>query len=255
MRRKILLLLIPMLLVGMLFPALRVSAAENGKLVISDGADLLTEDEEQSLRSVMEPILEYGCAGFCSVSSNPGSAPAYAESFYLRTFGKTDGVLFLIDMDNRKIYIYSGNRVYQTVTKTRAETITDNVYRYASKNQYYECAAEAFREIHTLLEGGRIAQPMKYASNALLALILAFLINFIIVRSVTKLKAPREKEILEGAKAYFNTAPGTAEFTHKTKRYDPIQTSSGGGGGGGFSGGGGGGGGGGFSGGGGGHSF
>ncbi len=256
MKKRILFFLSLFLVLFLLIPEVRVLADNTSKLVIEDDAELLSEEEEEKLRRVMKPILEYGCVGFKSIKRNNRSVSAFAEDWYLETFGKTDGVLFLIDMDNREIYIYSGNSVYRTITKSRADTITDNVYRYASRNQYYECAAEAYREIFTLLEGGRIAQPMKYISNALLALIIAFLINFIIVRNVTKLKAPKEKEILEGARVYFDASQGTAEFTHTTRKYDPIQTSSGGGsgrsGGGGFSGGGGGGG---FSGGGGGHKF
>ncbi len=236
---------------------LNVSADTDGRMEISDDADLLTAEEEQALLEVMKPVTEYGNIAFKSVpeGGNGSSAAYFAEKYYQKTFGLTDGAVFLIDMDNRKIYIYCQDAFYQTISSSRSETITDNVYKYASRGEYYECAAEAFREIHTLMEGGRIAQPMKYVSNAFLALILALLVNFIIVRSVSRLKAPRNKEILQSAKVYFEESEGTAVFTHQTKKYDPIQTSSGGGGG--RSGGGGGGfsGGGGHSGGGGGHSF
>ena len=78
MRKKILFLLLPVFLVILFSPALRVSADGAGRLVISDGADLLTEEEENSLQTVMEPILEYGCAGFCSVSTMP-AAPSNVE--------------------------------------------------------------------------------------------------------------------------------------------------------------------------------
>lgn len=226
-----------------------------GKTVISDDADLLSPEEETALLSVMEPITSYGNIAFASVpeKGNPGTADAYAERFYQNTFGLTDGGVFLVDMDNRKIYIYCQDFFYEIITTNRSETITDNIYKYASRGEYYECAAEAFREMNTLLEGGKIAQPMKYVSNGLLALILALLINFIIVRSVTKLRAPRQKDVLAASKAFFEGSEGTAVFTHTTRKYDPIQTSSGGGGG--RSGGGGGFSGGGHSGGGGGHSF
>ena len=248
--------LLTLILAALFFPV-RASADGSGRMVISDNADLLTDEEEAALLQVMEPITEYGNIAFASVpeKGNPGTADDYAESFYQNTFGLTDGGVFLVDMDNRKIYIYCQDFFYEIITTNRAETITDNTYKYASRGEYYECAAEAFREMNTLLEGGRIAQPMKYVSNGFLALIIAFLINFIIVRSATKLRAPTQSEMVENARVFFESSEGIAVFTHQTKRYDPVQTSSGGrsgGGGGVFSGGGGGGG---HSGGGGGHSF
>ena len=227
------------------------TAQAAGQPLISDDAELLTAEEEKALLSVMEPITAFGNIAFKTVSENSTSADSFAKSFYQSSFGLTDGAVFLIDMDNRKIYIYCQDAFYQTISSSRSETITDNVYKYASRGEYYECAAEAFREIYTLLEGGRIAQPMKYTSNAFLALILALMINFVIVRMVTRLRGPRQKEIVENANAYFEGGEGSAVFTRTTKRYDPIRTSGGGSGGGGHSGGGGGG----HSGGGGGHSF
>ena len=254
--KKIILPVIAVLLFligSFIFTAVPAHAEGSGRAVISDDADLLTDDEEAKLFDVMQPVTAYGNIAFKSVASgkNPTTADAFAKSYYQDTFGLTDGAVFLIDMDNRKIYIYCQDAFYQTITSSRSETITDNVYKYASRGEYYECAAEAFREINTLIEGGKIAQPMKYASNALLALILALLINFVVIRVVTRLKAPRYAEMYKNAKAYFEGSPGTAAFTHTTKKYDPIQTGGGGGrggGGGGFSGGG-------HSGGGGGHSF
>ena len=50
---------------------------------------------------------------------------------------------------------------------------------YASAGDYYQCAASAFDQAATLLKGGHIARPMKYINNALLALILAVLINYL----------------------------------------------------------------------------
>lgn len=89
----------------------------------------------------------------------------------------------MIDMDNRNIWIHSNGAIYRTITKSYADTITDNVYTYASAQDYYGCASEAYTQMATLLAGRRIAQPMKYISNALLALIIALLINYFVVRA------------------------------------------------------------------------
>ena len=231
----------------------------NYEVVIEDNADLLTDAEEQMLASDMIPLTEYGNIGFHSIDSNASSTSSYARSYYHAAFGTQSGTVFLVDMDNREIFIFSDGANYKVITKSKADVITDNVYRFASKGDYYGCASSAFEQMQTLLEGNRIAQPMKYVSNALLAIILGLLINFIVIASLSKLKRANYLKVLEAAQIGFNATPPVAEFINETKRYDPVSSDSGGssgGGGGGHSSGGGGGGGGGFSsGGGGGHRF
>lgn len=217
------------------------------RVVIEDEAELLTEEQETALAEVMEGITAYGNVAFVSVAENSSSAESFARTFYQLQFGTRSGTLFLIDMDNRKIWIHSDGAVYKVITTAYANTITDNVYRYASDKEYYECAAEAYEQILALLEGQKIAQPMKYISNALLAMILALLINFGLVCYFTRLRKPAEAELLRNIEKRFATTKPTATFTRETKVYDPVESSSsssGGGGGGGSS-----------SGGGGGHSF
>ncbi len=219
--------------------------------IIDDQADLLTPTQEEVLLSDMKPITVYGSVAFVSVDVNNSSTASFAQNYYYDLFGSGSGTIFFIDMDNRNIYIFSHGAIYETITDTKAEVITDNVYRYASDADYLGCAKEAFLQIHTLLEGGRIAQPMKYISNALLALILAFLINFGLVILASGVHRSSAKSILRSAKTSFtNTAPDII-FQNETQRYDPVESSSSGGSSGGSrsSGGGGGGGGGG------GHSF
>ena len=224
------------------------------RIVLEDDAGLLTEEEKQLLFTVMQDITVYGNAAFKSIDTNSSSTQNYAESYYRSLFGTDSGTLFLIDMDNRNIWIHSDGAGYKVITSSYADTVTDNVYRYASRGNYYECAAEAYREIYALLEGDRIAQPMKYISNALLAMILALLINFGLVVFFTRLRKPGENAILSSIEKKFTFTKPNAVYTHQTKVYDPVSSGSGSssGGSGGSSGGGGGGG---HSGGGGGHSF
>lgn len=199
----------------------------NYQVIIEDGADLLTEEQESSLYKVMEDITEYGNVAFVSVAENSSSAESFARKFYSNQFGTGSGTVFLIDMDNRMIWIHSDGAIYKVVTTSYANTITDNVYRYASREEYYECAKEAFRQIHALLEGDRIAQPMKYISNALLALILSFFINFGVVSYFARLKRPSDAKLLRNMERRFTYTKPIVNFTHKTKVYDPVESSGG----------------------------
>lgn len=221
----------------------------NYVVIIEDDARLLGEMEETELAKVMLPITIYGNVAFKSIDENVYSTKTYIEEYYREQFGTRSGTVFLIDMDNRNIWIFSDGAIYKVITNSYADTITDNCYRYASKEDYYTCAAEAFTQIYTLLEGNRIAQPMKYISNTLLAVVLALLLNFFVMRRMSKVKYPCEKELNQGIISRYQFSNPDAEYVRTTKTYSPPSSSSGGGGG--SSGGGGGG----SSGGGGGHSF
>lgn len=219
---------------------------------IEDQANLLSEKEEKALAEEMQEITRYGNVALITIAQNPSSSSEqFIRTYYWERFQEQSGIVFLIDMDYRKIWIYSNGRIYQTITNSYANIITDNVYSYASKQQYYQCASKAFRQVATLLRGEKIAQPMKYICNICLALVLAFLINYFIVMMYAKSKRPSRAEGLTGIPMQYKMNHPRAQLVRETKRYSPIRTSSSASGGGRSSGGGGGH----SSGGGGGHSF
>jgi uncharacterized protein len=162
-------------------------AADNGNLVVIDDlANLLSEEEKDNLLENMKAVTEYGHAAFISVGYNDYSAEEYARNRYGALFGDQSGTLFLIDMDldmgmdNRMIKFYSDGKFARIINNTRSNEIADNIYAYASKEKYFECANEAFNQVLMLLKGERIFTPMKYATNALMALCLALLANFLV---------------------------------------------------------------------------
>ena len=228
---------------------------KNEKCIIEDDADLLTDEQEKMLYDEIMPLTEFGVIAFKSINVNNTSTDLYARDYYHTLFGTQSGTLFLIDMSNREIFIFSDGNNYNIITTNKAYSITDNVYRYASRAEYYECASNAFKQIYALLNGYKIFEPMRYISNGFISIILAAFINFFIVMYKSKLKASGATEILKGCKVKFDITNIHPHQIGTRKVYSP-QSDSGGSGfgssGGGFSGGGGGGG---SSGGGGGHGF
>ena len=221
-------------------------------VIIEDDASLLSNDEKKQLAETMKDITPYGDVAFKSIDYNPYSTETYIERYYNSIFGTGSGTVFLIDMDNRNIWIYSDGSIYSTITTAYANVITDNVYTYASDKDYFTCANKAFIQEAALLHGRCIRQPMKYISNALLAIAIAILINYFIVRQTSRVRKASDNEIVNGvfANNAFNNV--SVNFIRQTRTYSPRSSSSSGSSGG-HSGGGGGGGG--HSGGGGGHSF
>ena len=200
------------------------------QLIIEDDANLLSASEKESLRKDMAKLTEYGNIIFKSINTNSTSAASYAKSYYNGRFGRQSGTVFLIDMDNRKIYIFSNGDNYTKITESKAETITDNIYQYATDKEYYECAKKAYEQILTVLEGGKIAEPMKYISNAVLAVMVSLFINFAIFKLATNnAKATGNEQIKECERFFEHTTPIVNKVG--TRRvYSPVSDSSSGGG-------------------------
>lgn len=222
-----------------------INETTNYKVIIEDDAKLLSNDEINKLKEEMIPLTEYGNIAFKTIEENSYSTATYAANYYHDMFSTESGTLFLIDMDNRMIYIFSDGENYNFITTGKANIITDNIYTYATEEKYYECASGAVKQIHTVLSGGKIAEPMRYISNILISITCAFFINFIVILVNTSIKKAKNKEILDNCSISFNVGEVRAEKTGQHREYSPRSSSSsggssGGGGGGGSSGGGGG---------------
>lgn len=218
---------------------------------IVDDYELLTPEEEKKLAEDMKPITAYGHVIFQSCYGVGYSTVRDFARANRPELTSSDSVVFIIDMYHRELYIFAGGKMKRYITDSIEADITDNIFSYASKGDYYTCAKEAFAQILTVSEGGSVAQPLKIATSVLLALIIGILFNYYKVCKSRKIEVPAPVVPL-GAIAGDVVKASTAIIVYE--RIHHSSSSSSGGGGGGFSGGGGGGGGGGgFS--GGGHSF
>lgn len=228
-------------------------SASGYKVILDDEADLFSESEEEQLKEKMQELVVYGNIMVVTISDNSTSTSSYAEWRYHSEFGTSSGTMFIIDMDNRNIYIFSDGNNYDVINDRIATIITDNIYRYASQEKYYECMYEGLDQAGKVLSGQRISQPMKYISNFILALILSASACFIYTVSKFRLKKFSRGELETSITKSFNVNSVEVRKIGQHRVYSPQSSDSGGGGSSG--GGGGGGGGGGSSGGGGGHSF
>ena len=220
----------------------KYSVADNGtyQYVILDYADLLTDAEEKELTAHMQQLTPYGNIIFQTVILDTTAFEKYSEDTYYNYFGNEPGVIFQIDMGNRKLTISSSTALDDQISYER-DTIVDNVYRYASNGDYLSCASECFDEIYAVLNDEAIAHTMKYIDNAIIAVILSLILNYLIVFASGKKKVSAGEILGTVAVASVITSAAITKGELK-KIYSPSSSGSGGGGGG-FSGGGGGGGG------------
>ena len=191
----------------------------------------------------MRGVTEYANAGFMtypSTGSSSRNSATKAQEWGDSVFGsQTRFTVFIIDMRNRHLDIYASRPLSSVLTAAEENSIADNVYRLASKGKYGDCAAQTFEQIEKVLKGEKIATPMKYVSNVLLALIMAVLAAYLLISGwARKEQATSMPTVVKSAAA----GAATVVLANKVKRV--VHHSSGGGGGhggGGFGGGGGGG--------------
>lgn len=204
---------------------------------ILDNANLLTDAEEFLLSETLISCTRYANVALLTVDYNEMSTQRLASHTNDELFS-SNGIVFVIDMDKRYLYLDSTGAARSYITGNNADTITDNIYQYASAEDYYKCANECFKQVLNLMEGKRIAKPMKYIGNAILALVIGFFIFFLVVKNKTKIKPATNAEMMNVLRPDFDIYNANASFIKQTRVYH--SSGSGGGHGGGGHGGGGG---------------
>ena len=240
-------------------PGIRSYAADDYRLVVQDDADLFTDEEEAKLVSELSGYIRYGNMAVVTLpeGNSYGSAQNAAERLTWEWFQDVDGATFVIDMETRYLYLYTYGTLKKVISVSDCDSITDNVYRKASRGDYYGCASDVMAQVNQLATGHEIARPMMIVLTVLISLFLGALIMYLIMRGTMKIPAPSSAELSRAADTAFLGGEVQTVKGLTTTVYSPlpkVDVSSGGGGGGHSSGGGGGfsgGGGGGFSGGGG----
>ncbi|MBQ3284796.1 MAG: TPM domain-containing protein [Ruminococcus sp.] len=144
--------------------------------LILDDSNLLTAEEESALVQKMIPITDYGHIVFWSTSEYTFDEIEQAKNKRYNLYGNDSSGIFAVNMKARKVTFQSDGAIYSMVSSSLARSITDNVSHYASTGDYYQCAAEAYDQILTVLQGNRIAEPMKYISFIVIGLMLSFVI-------------------------------------------------------------------------------
>lgn len=108
---------------------------------VYDFADLFTDEEEQQLYTkITNYINEYNLdLAVVTIDENNKTPREYADDFYdYNDFDQQGGILFLIDMYNRKIYMSTTGEAIKMYNDYRINTALDEVYTYMSDEEYYE---------------------------------------------------------------------------------------------------------------------
>ena len=115
-------------------------SAEN--VYVYDYADLLTAEEEEQLQNYAEVMKDVWKMNFLVITTDNAegkSSMEYADDFYDARFpedSEVDGMAYLIDMDNREIYLSTSGLAIRYLTDERVEVILDNAYEYVVNGDY-----------------------------------------------------------------------------------------------------------------------
>ena len=128
---------------------------------IYDFAELLTEEEEETL---YDEICQYISKtnmdmAVVTIDDNNKTSPMnYADDFYhYNYFGKGsthDGLLFLIDMDNRELWITTSGEAQIVYDDNRLDGILDKTYDKISNEDYEGCVSEFIDEATNYYNNG-----------------------------------------------------------------------------------------------------
>lgn len=127
--------------------AFSVSAFADYNVLIDDGANLFTSDEIDYIDSVVSEFAtetEFSVAVVTTDYAMDKSAMEYADDYYdnliFNSGWSEDGMCFLIDMDNREIYVSCAGLAIDEYTDYELDTIVDNGYPNAASGDYADCA-------------------------------------------------------------------------------------------------------------------
>ncbi len=172
---------------------------------IYDYANLITKDEEEVLyNKVQEFINKYDMdMAIVTINSNPkSSSMAYADDFYdYNNFGKgtnKTGLLFLIDMQNRNMWISTTGDAINIYTDSRINTILDYTYDKISNEDYNGCAEQfidkaSYFANKGLTGGSKVVTVPKMICNSLIFAGIVTIV-FICIGLATHRKPKKKKE-------------------------------------------------------------
>lgn len=112
---------------------------------VYDFADLFTDSEEQQLYTEIRKYIDNHNMDLAvvTINNNNKTPQEYSDDFYdYNDFDQKGGVLFLIDMYNREIYMSTTGSAIKMYNDYRVNQALDMVYKYMSDKRYYNGVQE-----------------------------------------------------------------------------------------------------------------
>jgi uncharacterized protein len=154
---KVLILLVGCLFMFMSFTSMALAEGEK----VYDDAGLFSEQEKAELQEKAVLLSEQEALDIIIVTTNDNQGKTsrqYAEDFYQQNgfgyAGTADGILYLVNMNDREVYIYTKDKAFEYIPDYRVEEILDKVTPYLSQNNYLESVNVFMTEVERIMQEG-----------------------------------------------------------------------------------------------------
>lgn len=178
---------------------------------IHDAAGVLNDSQREILVRKMSVVTGYGSAALVTTEGEGAALQEHAADFYENSFSDKSGIIVCVDVQTKEVWLWSRGGIHRLVQGRYAQRVAEDASARAAEDNAYECAYEAFDKIEKLLEGAGENRPVKYISNALLALMLAFFLNYLLVDRMSRRQEANEAEVLDMVDKTFYCMPPKIE--------------------------------------------
>ena len=216
---------------------------------IYDEANLLSDDDEASLLTKLEKYSEKYSADIAIVTTNDAgglTAQAYADA-YAEKIGQSmsrdeyPGILFLIDMDNREIYMATQGQAMNYYDDYRINEVLDDCYAYITDGDYKGTCDAFLKGVRDYMGRSTSKSARMDGFGVLIRLIIAIVIGAVVTFAMVFRRGGR---VTTNSRTYFDASGSHMDvqedrFMNRTVTRRHIEKPKGGGGGHGGSGGGG----------------
>jgi uncharacterized protein len=213
---------------------------------VYDFADILTESEEEAIYNEVTDFINTTNLDLAIVTINYNtkrSTMEYADDFYDYNDFQIDGLVFVIDMDNREFYIstagiailyYDNNRV-ENILSSQDYYMINGMYKdsidilITNLLSYYNNGYSNSSNKYTI-DNGVLVYKTPYLVLLLISLIVAGIITFILAKRNKQVKLSNESSmyLAKNGKKITNTETKFID-SHTSSHYRPISDNSGGG--------------------------
>lgn len=220
---------------------------------VYDFADLLTGAEEEKIYQKIKEFIDESDFDLAVVTigeNNKNNAMEYADDFFdYNDFGIGEdhsGILFLVDMDTREIYMSTSGRAKKMYSSIRIEKIMNHIFDYFSNGDYdngitkFVTILENYDTIglpsnkdnqYVIGDEGEIYREFPWvAIFGMPLLITAFIIGIMIYKNKLVRVATSSKEYLDKESLHVKTVKDILISTHTTVvPHSTVNTSGSGG--------------------------
>lgn len=167
---------------------LRTPAIDSSEKVY-DFADLFSLNEEKELYKQISEYINFYDMDLAVVTineNNKHSSMTYADDFYDYNYFKDDGLLFLIDMEYREIYISTTGTAIDMYNDYRINGVLDRIYEYMTDEKYYDGLSKGIKIISEYADNGmpinvEFLDTMTLGNQILYSMVVALIITIITI--------------------------------------------------------------------------